>query len=100
MSAAVSVASVCGTSSSASARSRASGLSERAVDEHEVGARADGVVDRLREIPQAGGALAHAGGEVLLLHARGAVEQDEHRIRRAAGQAEPAAGQRPCRPRG
>ena len=44
-------------------------LAERAVDEHEARARADGVRDRLGEIAQTRGALADAGGRVLLLHA-------------------------------
>ena len=60
-----------------------------------MGTAADRIVDRLRQIPQDRGSLAHAGGGIDLLHARRAVQQHEHRVRRAAGQPQPSARQGP-----
>jgi hypothetical protein len=64
-----------------------------AVDEDKAGAGAVGFVDGIGEVGEACGAFGEASGEVLLLHAGAAVDEEEDGIRCAAGEAEEAAGE-------
>jgi len=65
-----------------------------AVDEDEAGAGAVGFVDGIGEVGEAGGAFGEAGGEVLLLHAGAAVDEEEDGVGGAAREAEETAGER------
>jgi hypothetical protein len=64
-----------------------------AVDEDKAGAGSVGFVDGIGEVGEAGGAFGEAGGEVLLLHAGAAVDEEEDGVRCAAGETEEAAGE-------
>ena len=65
-----------------------------AVDQHDLGATTEHVRDALRDLLECGGTLRFARGQVLLLHARAAIQQHQHGVRRTPGQTQPTTRER------